>query len=73
MLQAPNCGTIKTLSLVDLAGSERIDKSKVEGDRQKETQEINRSLSALSLVISELKDKSNHVHFRNSKLAFFLM
>ena len=62
----------KTLSLVDLAGSERLDKSKVEGERLKETQAINKSLSALADVISALKDQKDHVPFRNSKLTFCL-
>lgn len=37
-----------TLHLVDLAGSERLAKSNATGDRLKETQSINKSLSALS-------------------------
>jgi kinesin family member C1 len=57
--------------LVDLAGSERLANTKVEGDRLKESQAINKSLSALADVISALKEKK-HVPFRNSKLTFFL-
>ena len=64
--------SVKTLSLVDLAGSERLDKSKVEGERLKETLAINKSLSALADVISALKEQSKHVPFRNSKLTFCL-
>ena len=62
---------MRTLSLVDLAGSERLAQTKVEGDRLKESQAINKSLSALADVISALKEKK-HVPFRNSKLTFFL-
>ena len=61
-----------TLSLIDLAGSERLDKTKVEGQRLKETQAINKSLSALADVISAMKEKEGHVPYRNSKLTFVL-
>ena len=62
---------VTTLSLVDLAGSERLNFTKVEGERLKETQAINKSLSALADVISAMKEK-NHVPYRNSKLTFLL-
>ncbi|KAM7481358.1 hypothetical protein LguiB_005941 [Lonicera macranthoides] len=49
------------LWLVDLAGSERVGKIEVEGERLKESQFINKSLSALGDVISALASKTAHI------------
>ncbi|KAI5601462.1 hypothetical protein BDE02_01G093500 [Populus trichocarpa] len=56
------------LHLVDLAGSERVDRSEATGERLREAQHINKSLSALGDVIFSLAQKSQHVPYRNSKL-----
>ena len=59
-----------TLNLVDLAGSERLSHSGATGERLKETQNINRSLSSLGDVIAALgqgKD-GGHIPYRNSKV-----
>lgn len=61
-----------TLNLVDLAGSERLKHSQAEGDRMRETQNINKSLSCLGDVIEALGRGSGHVPYRNSKLTHLL-
>ncbi|OAQ66303.2 kinesin motor domain-containing protein [Pochonia chlamydosporia 170] len=61
-----------TLNLVDLAGSERLKHSQAEGDRMRETQNINKSLSCLGDVIEALGRGSGHIPYRNSKLTHLL-
>jgi len=68
-----------SLNLVDLAGSERLEKSGAgnDKDRLKETQNINRSLSALGDVIAALGEKGDgksdkHIPYRNSKVTLIL-
>ncbi|KUF82511.1 Kinesin-2 [Phytophthora nicotianae] len=48
------------LNLVDLAGSERASRSNVSGDRLKETQAINKSLSCLADVFNAIGNKASH-------------
>lgn len=67
-----------SLNLVDLAGSERLNSSGAgsDKDRLKETQSINKSLSALADVIAALGEKGEkadkHIPYRNSKLTYLL-
>ncbi|CAK7265562.1 kinesin-like nuclear fusion protein [Sporothrix epigloea] len=61
-----------TLNLVDLAGSERLKHSGAEGDRKKETQNINKSLACLGDVIEALGRGAPHIPYRNSKLTHLL-
>ncbi|CAK7339648.1 unnamed protein product [Dovyalis caffra] len=59
--------TKSKLWLVDLAGSERLAKTDVQGERLKEAQNINRSLSALGDVIYALATKSSHIPYSPSE------
>ncbi|XP_063294630.1 kinesin-like protein KIFC3 isoform X3 [Pelobates fuscus] len=65
------CTTGK-LYLVDLAGSERVSRSGAAGERLREAQCINRSLSALGDVFSALRSDQAYVPYRNSKLTYLL-
>ncbi|BGO91970.1 hypothetical protein NBRC10512_001077 [Rhodotorula toruloides] len=76
-IQARNTetGTQKTgsLYLVDLAGSEKIGKTGATGQTLEEAKKINKSLSALGMVINALTDgKSSHIPYRDSKLTRIL-
>lgn len=56
-----------------IVGSERQSKTGATGDRLKEANKINLSLSALGNVISALVDgKSSHIPYRDSKLTRLL-
>jgi hypothetical protein len=79
---APNTGdaegptALKKTSLfrlVDLAGSERAKKTGAEGDRLREANNINQSLSTLGKCITALAAKERHIPFRDSKLTQLLM
>merc|ERR1712060_466072 len=67
---------VSMINLVDLAGSEKAGQTGASGDRLKEGAMINKSLSALGLVIEKLADKSAGkkvvVPYRDSKLTRLL-
>ena len=70
-----NTGSQKSgmLYLVDLAGSEKVGKTGASGQTLEEAKKINKSLSALGMVINALTDgKSTHVPYRDSKLTRIL-
>ncbi|RIA79335.1 kinesin heavy chain [Glomus cerebriforme] len=70
-----NDGSIKNskLSLVDLAGFENVSKTGASGQILEEAKKINKSLSALGIVINALIDgKSTHIPYRDSKLTRIL-
>ena len=63
------CGKIY---LVDLAGSERISKTGAAGNTLTEAKNINKSLTALGLVINALTEHHDHIPYRSSKLTRIL-
>ncbi|PVI04116.1 kinesin-domain-containing protein [Periconia macrospinosa] len=68
-------GSMKSgqLFLVDLAGSEKVGKTGATGQTLEEAKKINKSLSALGMVINALTDsKSTFVPYRDSKLTRIL-
>uniref|UniRef100_A0A8C3KMY2 Kinesin family member 20B n=1 Tax=Calidris pygmaea TaxID=425635 RepID=A0A8C3KMY2_9CHAR len=74
---APRVTRVNELSMCDLAGSERYTKTRNEGDRLKESGNINTSLLILGKCISALKNcqqskLQQHIPFRESKLTHFL-
>ncbi|KFQ91256.1 Kinesin-like KIF20B [Nipponia nippon] len=74
---APRVTRVNELSMCDLAGSERYTKTHNEGDRLKESGNINTSLLILGKCINALKNSQQsklqqHIPFRESKLTHFL-
>ncbi|KAJ3936814.1 MAG: kinesin heavy chain [Lentinula lateritia] len=68
-------GAAKTgnLYLVDLAGSEKVGKTGASGQTLEEAKKINKSLSALGMVINALTDpKVKYIPYRDSKLTRIL-
>ncbi|CAN9179415.1 unnamed protein product [Alternaria alternata] len=68
-------GSLKSgqLFLVDLAGSEKVGKTGASGQTLEEAKKINKSLSALGMVINCLTDsKTQHIPYRDSKLTRIL-
>ena len=64
---------IGNLYIVDLAGSETVRKTRVHGKQLDEARHINKSLSALGMVINALtEDNCKHIPYRNSKLTRLL-
>uniref|UniRef100_A0A8C5U0S3 Kinesin family member 20B n=1 Tax=Malurus cyaneus samueli TaxID=2593467 RepID=A0A8C5U0S3_9PASS len=73
----PRVTRVNELSLCDLAGSERYTKTRNEGERLKESGNINTSLLTLGKCINALKNSQQsklqqHIPFRESKLTHFL-
>ncbi|NXI36129.1 KI20B protein, partial [Galbula dea] len=76
-LGTPRVTHVNELLMCDLAGSERSTKTRNEGDRLKESGNINTSLLVLGKCINALKScqqskLQQHIPFRESKLTHFL-
>ncbi|KAM8924628.1 kinesin-like protein KIF20B [Pelodytes ibericus] len=75
--ELPRVVKVSELALCDLAGSERCTKTQNEGERLKESGNINTSLLILGKCINALKNSQQskiqqHVPFRESKLTHYL-
>ncbi|KAM5140908.1 kinesin-like protein KIF20B isoform 2-T3 [Mantella aurantiaca] len=75
--EVPRVVRVSELALCDLAGSERCTKTQNEGERLKESGNINTSLLILGKCINALKNSQQsktqqHVPFRESKLTHYL-
>lgn len=76
-VEVPRVVRVSELALCDLAGSERCTKTQNEGERLKESGNINTSLLILGKCINALKNSQQskiqqHVPFRESKLTHYL-
>ncbi|NXJ67484.1 KI20B protein, partial [Rostratula benghalensis] len=74
---APRVTRVNELLMCDLAGSERCTKTRNEGERLKESGNINTSLLILGKCINALRNSQQsklqlHIPFRESKLTHFL-
>nr|CDJ90233.1 Kinesin domain containing protein [Haemonchus contortus] len=67
-----NATRCSIMNLVDLAGSENAAAAGTQGLRQKEGANINKSLLALSKVVSSLADNQKFIPYRDSKLTRIL-
>ena len=56
------------LYLVDLAGSEKVGKTGASGQTLEEAKKINKSLSALGMVINALTDGKVSIHISGSRI-----
>ena len=61
-----------SISLVDLAGSECIKATNAVGQLKKESENINKSLLALTKAVRNLSERNGYVNFRDSKLTRIL-
>lgn len=68
------CFSIKSskMHFVDLAGSEKQKSTLAVGERLKEASSINKSLTALSIVIEKLSAKATHIPYRDSVITKIL-